>query len=369
MSDRHPKSADAAPSAAQSEREVYAKWRAYSDAAQALMTQQKWEEALVPAHAAARIAETLATTWQRSTAAMLFELADWQGHAHLMSLSERQKYPAGPPEWDGNAMDGTLVIVERDEHAGRPLRFGRLIPLAAERVRKCIALVDPRLVPLFARSFPSVDVRISGPGDADVWSTADALAGYHTLIDRVGGGEAGIRDSFRPLIPDPGHVEALRQRYGPSGRKRIGISWSSTNERKVVPRLDEWADFLRSIDATFVSLQYGDVGEEVKSIRALSGCDVIYDPAVDSLADLDFYAAQTAAMDAVVTISSTCAHMAGALGTPTVVLMDDSPRPGWPHRGETSPWYPSVTLVRHRGRDWPSVFAEMRRALELRLPS
>lgn len=107
-------------------------------------------------------------------------------------------------------------------------------------------------------------------------------------------------------------------------------------------------------------LQYGDTGDDVATLASRSGAEIISDVTVDSLVDLDGFAAQVAAMDAVVTISNTGAHMAGALGIPTIILLDDKVHLVWPGRGSTYAWYPSVTLIRKQGRAWGDVIAEAR---------
>ncbi|TIM74846.1 MAG: hypothetical protein E5Y60_10790 [Mesorhizobium sp.] len=58
------------------------------------------------------------------------------------------------------------------------------------------------------------------------------------------------------------------------------------------------------------------------------------------------------------TISNTGANLAGALGVPTVVLLDDGFRLSWPAFGETVATYPSVRLVRKGGRAWASAMRE-----------
>ena len=124
---------------------------------------------------------------------------------------------------------------------------------------------------------------------------------------------------------------------------------------------------LRSLNATYVSLQYGDVAADVAALRSLSGCDVIYDDTVDSLSDLDTFSAQVAAMDAVATISNTGAHVAGALGVPMVVLLDDKNHLVWPVQGKETAWYPSARLVRREAREWAEVFEEVRQEIDQRL--
>lgn len=63
------------------------------------------------------------------------------------------------------------------------------------------------------------------------------------------------------------------------------------------------------------------------------------------------------------TISNTTAHMAGALGVPCFVIVDDLPHLIWPVAETKTPFYPSVEIVRRQGRDWPAVFADLGRRL------
>jgi ADP-heptose:LPS heptosyltransferase len=72
----------------------------------------------------------------------------------------------------------------------------------------------------------------------------------------------------------------------------------------------------------------------------------VHDPSIDQMTDLDAFAAQIAAMDVVLAVSGSAAHMAGALGVPTVVLLSPAPQWKWGGEGERTDWYPSVTLLR-----------------------
>src|SRR5207247_564068 len=86
---------------------------------------------------------------------------------------------------------------------------------------------------------------------------------------------------------------------------------------------------------------------------------------VDQMANMDRFAAQVAALDGVISISNTTVHTAGALGVPTVMVMDDSFELLWPARGASSGWYPSVVIVRKKGRDWNTVLEDAGAQLEL----
>lgn len=301
----------------------------------------------------------------RKVGILLGRLQDHRASAHLMSISMRQlDGTCALPEWDGSDLLGrTLLVISRNMHVGPVIRYGRLLALAARRAKRCIALVEPRLLPLFRRSLPSVDIWEAGPADERAYAEADVVASYETLTEFIGTDESGAIIDLPALQPDQDQTAAFRARYRREA-PLIGICWHSTNEQKELPDLNDWAGFLCRLSATFVSLQYGDAQKDAEAIRRLSKREIIHDRTVDSLKDLDAFAAQIKALDAVVTISNTGAHMAGALDAPLYVLLDDKDHLMWPFVGRTSDWYRSAKLYRKAGRPWADVFQEIAAALQ-----
>jgi hypothetical protein len=265
-------------------------------------------------------------------------------------------------EWDGSDLPtGTLLIEQRIRHIAAPLRIARLVGLAGKRAARCILLIDSRLVSLFSRTFPGLDIRAKGIDDEQARSEADVVASFETLMQHLAPDATTLAATFSTLRPDADLVHNLRKRYRPADSHLpvIGISWTSTNKEKDLPPLEGWAQFLREIPARFISLQYGDVASDLASFHVL-GVAPWSDPEVDSFADLDAFAAQVASLDAVVTISNTAAHMAGALDIPTVVVLDDKFHLIWPVGENRTPWYPKTVLVRKQARDWNQTFVEVR---------
>jgi hypothetical protein len=259
-------------------------------------------------------------------------------------------------EWDGAPLEGTLLVERFIGDLGNELRLCRFLPLAAERARRCVALVDPRLVPLLARSFPGVEVRAGDGGDAD------AVASFETLAATFAADWAAVAASYVALTPDAATVAELRRAYEALGPgPRIGISWGSRNPQKDTPSPEHWAELLDRVPAQYVSLQYQS------GVPALPEARLHQDPTVDQFVDMDRFAAQIAALDAVVTVSNTAAHAAGALDVPSVVVIDDRFQMAWPAAGAEAMWYPRTRLVRQRSRPWPEVMgeaaAEVRRLL------
>jgi hypothetical protein len=64
-----------------------------------------------------------------------------------------------------------------------------------------------------------------------------------------------------------------------------------------------------------------------------------------------------------VTISNTAAHLSGALGVPTIFLIDDKFQTAWPVTGNRTPWYPNGVVMRKEGRPWPVVLDDVGRRL------
>jgi hypothetical protein len=176
------------------------------------------------------------------------------------------------------------------------------------------------------------------------------------------------------LQADAAISAAYRSRLGglAGGRPCIGLSWRSSNVAYGAQKslaLTDLAPLLQARpDLFWVDLQYGDTAAE----RAAAGVELWRDPAVDPLQDLDAAASQVAALDLVITSSNTTAHLAGALGVPTWLLL---PAPGfgllwyWQLDREDSPFYPSVRCFRQAAPgDWGAVIAALAPALEARFP-
>lgn len=180
------------------------------------------------------------------------------------------------------------------------------------------------------------------------------------------------------LAADPALVTAAAARLathsaGVAGEERplrVGVSWRSGNAglgaHKSIP-LAQWAPILRIPKVAFVSLQYGDTASERAAVETELGVPVWQDPDVDPLQDMDAAAAQLACLDLVVTVSNTAAHLAGALGVPTWLLL---PAPGhgllwyWMLDRTDSPFYPSLRCFRQRRPgDWSGVIGMVAEAL------
>ncbi|RWD52901.1 MAG: hypothetical protein EOS25_00065 [Mesorhizobium sp.] len=265
-------------------------------------------------------------------------------------------------EWLGQDISNQVLLVDLMETEKQGLataiHHASSVGRALARAARLIVLVEHRLVPLFQRTFPAADVRAVGQGNKAAYGEAQAFAGVQHLTAVFETDETTIREHFIPLKPDPARVAELRARYRKDGRPLVGIAWGSSNPGKDLPPLTAWRRLISRPDLRFVSLQYGQVESDLEILTDGELARILHDGSIDQLVDMDLFAAQVAAMDAVVTISNTGAHLAGALGIPSVFILGDGFKRSWPVEGDCTPYYPSAVLVSKRERPWAAVMED-----------
>lgn len=332
-----------------------------------------WDEVLRQALAIAPIAEAKRdAALMAEMGAALHRLRAYSRSVELTLKSRQIRRATHDKEWRGDDLSDRVLLVDFTEQAntsmGAVLHAAPLIARAAQRSRRCIVLVERRLAPLLQRSFTGIEVRVLGVDDDATRAEADVVATIEHLLGFLARNEQEIAASFVPLRADPTLTAEFRTGYRTAyGAPLVGISWASKSYSKDLPSLTEWVRLLRSIDATFVSLQYGKVAGDLAKLQRNNPRTIVHDASVDQLVDMDRFAAQVAALDAVLSISNTGAHLAGALAVPSVIIVDDRFRTVWPVIGDTTPWYPQVRLVGKRGRTWDIALQEVRAGLHARI--
>lgn len=284
----------------------------------------------------------------------------------------------GLPRWDGRMpLENGRVLIWREQGIGDEILYAGVLADLVSRGVDILLVADARLVPLFARSFPTVRVV------ADTASLEPAafgatcqmpMADVVALLRRQSSDFTAHPQAY--LKADPQRRDMLRQRYRAGGHKRvIGVAWSSHNPRVGRNKSLALADMiplLQDGDAAYVSLQYGAAAADPARLQAETGVTVMLDAEIDPLTDIDGQAAQIAACDMVLTVSTAAAHLAAALGVPTLVLLrqDWGQLWYWGDRGETTPWYPAARICRaERGASAGELVRQAEPALRTMLAS
>lgn len=262
------------------------------------------------------------------------------------------------PEWDGRApLSGKSVIVYPEGGFGDVLMFARHVPqLAALGAR--VVLPAPRELLRVLGTLGGVAELIAFDGAGVSLPRCDYKIALFSL-PRV----LGITPANVPAAPflraDAAAVGAWRARLDaldPARRLRVGINWAGRADNALEPQrtvpLAQLAT-LAGPRVLLVSMQKGDAA------RALAGLPVA-DLGPD-IADFADSAALASALDLVVTSDTALAHLLGALGLDSCILLHRPCDWRWAvPGGGASPWYPKLRLLRQqRPGDWAAPLSEL----------
>lgn len=296
---------------------------------------------------------------------------DLMQHRWALAMESSKGEQLACPAWDGQRIDGKLLVTAEQGLGDQVLAssvYEELVRIGQPALIEC----DARLLPLFRRSFPTLQF-------ADRKSTALAEAAGDPSTRKIDGLELGrwfrrdidrMPERDRWLVADPQQVAHWRAWLATNfpGRRPVGVSWRSARhllgDSKSIPVTD-LAPLLAREDLVCVSLQYGDIAPDLAQLGA-AGLPLQVAPGLDCTHDIDGLCALIAALDAVATCSNTTAHLAGAQGTHTCVMISGSRYVlwYWGHEGERTPWYRSLKLFRGPPRrDWRALAADV--AVEL----
>jgi tetratricopeptide (TPR) repeat protein len=247
------------------------------------------------------------------------------------------------------------VQILAEQGVGDHVMFASCLDEVARAARTCRVECEPRLVPLFARSFPSLEVvgnsaAIEGPDDGDRFDVT-AFIGSLPRYFRRRFEDFPATTGF--LKADPTRVASWRTRLSQRGTGlKVGIAWKGgkdreTQAKRAIP-LEEWGPLFQVPGVRFFNLQHGPAAADAAVARNRFGVALDDGADCNPLADLDDFCAKLAALDLVISADNSTVHLAGALGRPVWTLLPFSADWRWMLQRETTPWYPSMRLLRCR---------------------
>jgi Flp pilus assembly protein TadD len=273
----------------------------------------------------------------------------------------RAEFPDLPgSKWDGTDTRGKTILVRAEQGFGDTIQFARYLPSICDMGGSPILVCPPALVPLVA----------SMPGVRAV-SSLDPVPAYDAWIDQIslptvfGTTLQTIPAPNRYFSAEPARVDAWRARLRAGmpnalqrrDEPRIGIAFAGNprhvadKRRSIPPDFD--LELRDAVGLNFVNLQHG-------APTALLGLPDL----THWMTDYAETAALIECLDLVITVDTSIAHLAGALGKPTWVLLPHAPDWRWLLGRSDSPWYPSIRLFRQPvPGDWTSVLGQVMRAL------
>jgi len=326
-----------------------------------------YQEALKPLETARRLAPEAGAVRFNLAQALLMQGRWQEGFAEYRErwrgTPEMSDHRIGPwPRWQGEPLAGRPLVVLAEQGLGDFIMFARFLPLVPRDGGPVILHCPSAARPLF-EGFPGVDQVVDQNHRMDPSFPRVPLADLPALLGASPDGGAAV-PYLRADDAAVGRWAARLDALCPPGRRRIGLIWQGNPAQACEPErsipLRKLAPLLSRPDIAVVSLQRD---------HGLDQLDALPDglrpaslgPEFRDMADT---AAAMAGLDLVISTCTGPAHLAGALGRPTWLMLKKVPDWRWLAAGETTAWYPTMRLFRQpRPGAWDAVVEQVVRAL------
>lgn len=288
--------------------------------------------------------------------------AGWRAYAmreQEPSFHQPDRPPAPGAAWRGEPLGGRTILLVDEQGYGDAIQFFRYLPmLRALRPARIVWQTYAPLRALFADSAPGVDV-VSEPPAApaiDCHATSGSLPGlFGTTLRTIPAPIPYLHPQRRAPIPLAAPPRGSRM--------RVGLVWSGDARHPI----DHWrsvpaGQFLRIARVprvAFHSLQAAVRDSDLPALADHPGIDRIG----ERLANYSQTADVVRQLDLVITVDTSVAHLAGALGKPVWLLLPLASDWRWLTGRADTPWYPTARLFRNAGTGWDAVIDTVADAL------
>ena len=282
----------------------------------------------------------------------------WDDYEWRWKLSNRNtpQLDDSTPLWDGNDLSGQTIFLRAEQGYGDTIQAIRYAPRLVEMGATVKVGCPPALARLLADA-PGVSKVATGNAGMVTYHCHQAMFSLPRLLGTT-------LDS----IPGPAPYLKSQSQAGlelpqTKGILRVGLVWqgsgSQSLDRRSVP-FELLKPLLEQERTLFFSLQLGDAAHD-------PGRAGVEEKIADLSPLMDDFASTATLMeqlDLIITIDTAVAHLAGALGKPTWLLLSATPDWRWMLERSDSPWYPSMRLFRQaKPGDWSEPLAKLREEL------
>jgi tetratricopeptide (TPR) repeat protein len=286
----------------------------------------------------------------------------WEDYeSRLETEAHQRKYPHDGPRWrKGEAVAGKTVLVYAEQGLGDTLQFIRYILLLEAEGAKVVVQVHVALKGFLERQL----------GTATVIATSDPVPNHDfqcsllSLPREFGTTLKTIPSKSPYLVAPEAKTEAWRKVFAHADGLKVGLVWSGNpkhqfDHNRSFP-IELLPELTSGMPAHFFAIQ--------KELRAgdrekLAAMPLIHDLS-SKIVTFDDTAALVTALDIVITVDTSVAHLAGALGANAWVMLGFAPDWRWLLDRSDSPWYPSLRLFRQATiGDWSAVIRDVRTAI------
>ena len=276
----------------------------------------------------------------------------------LPELLFKIEFPAGLLV-DAASLRGKTVLLHYEQGLGDSIQFIRYLDLLHQAGASTLVIAQPSLIDLFAQSFPHAYFCRGG----ETLPPIDFHCPLLSLPLAFGTTVGAIPKRTPYLQASAERLDVWKFRIPASEKLKVGLVWSGNphnkrNFNRSIP-LAALGEIISNTDCCFYALQK-DIGDEEHVILEQHGVTLLG----DTLVDFSDTAAAIEQLDLILTVETSVAHLAGALGKKLWIMLAFEPCWRWMLDRDDSPWYPTARLFRQRAiGEWNSVVRNVTDAL------
>ena len=295
----------------------------------------------------------------------------WAEHEWRWRMDEftsaKRNFPQ--PQWVGQDLNGAAntalggssqsllgktILVHCEQGLGDTLQFCRYLPFLAQTGARILFEVQPALYSLLTQIAPKDALIRQGDPLPDFDFHCPLISLPYALSNSL----SGIPSKGSYLVANSRKIEEWTHKLGKKNKPRIGYIWSGNvhhhnDEFRSLP-IKDLIPYLEALSHNFewTCLQKEFRAGEREQLSQIPG----WIDLSEFIRDFEDTAALCSLMDLVITVDTSVAHLAGALGRPTWLMLPFAPDWRWLMNRSDSPWYPSLKLFRQTAiSDWKSV--------------
>jgi len=283
----------------------------------------------------------------------------WLEYEWRFRIKGRTPVVHDKPVWDGSPLAGKTILIQAEQGFGDTFNFLRYLPVLKAQGARVIFECQPGLRRLLIQC-GYIDVLVERTPNFVVPSDFDVHAMLMSLPRIMQTTLETLPPTLPYLKPEAWLLQRWQARFASDTRFKVGLVWSGKlthedNPNRLCP-IEQFAPLAAIPGVSIYSLQKGEAAAQ---FRQQPWADPLND-LHDELRDFADTAAAISALDWVVTVDTSVAHLAGALGKPVWVLLSDAPDWRWLLDRDESPWYPSMRLFRQQAyHAWEAPLAKL----------
>ncbi|MBT6307817.1 MAG: tetratricopeptide repeat protein [Rhodospirillaceae bacterium] len=264
----------------------------------------------------------------------------WHAYEARLSdeIDEAPKRLINIPRWTSQSLTNKTILVCSEQGVGDELLFSAYLRKLAPLAKRIIVETDPRLVPLFSRSFENLEIypysrRVSGTRVIYDYHWLKQCRVYPDLFVEAASLPYFLKETHKESVAITPHLKddinatkvwKNRLKKISNGKPLIGLFWRSslyTNDRKhFYPTIDLWQPILSLKNVKFLSLQFDDDSHDISLAKQLFGVNILKVDGINLRNDFDEIASLCKGLTGVIAPSTTTAHLSGSVGTKTIVI-------------------------------------------------